>query len=54
MASEKYSEFDVTEVTYKIVNDQGVKAYILTPKDIIPGNHPVVAKFHGGGYVSSS
>jgi cephalosporin-C deacetylase-like acetyl esterase len=54
MVSEKYSRFDVTEVTYKIVNDQGIKAYILIPKDIIPGNYPVVAKFHGGGYVSFS
>ncbi|KFY47981.1 hypothetical protein V495_01705 [Pseudogymnoascus sp. VKM F-4514 (FW-929)] len=52
MDSPKYSKFDVSAVTYKVVNGQDIKAFVLTPKDISTGNHPVVVKFHGGFFVS--
>lgn len=51
MDSPKYSKFDVSAVTYKVVNGQDIKAFVLTPKDIPTGNHPVVVKFHGGFFV---
>jgi cephalosporin-C deacetylase-like acetyl esterase len=54
MDSPKYSKFDVSAVTYKVVNGQDIKAYVLTPKNIPYGKHPIVAKFHGGFFVSSS
>jgi cephalosporin-C deacetylase-like acetyl esterase len=52
MDSPKYSKFDVSSVAYKVVNGQDIKAYVLTPKGITSGNHPIVVKFHGGFFVS--
>lgn len=52
MDSPKYAAFDVSDVTYKVVNGQDIKAYILTPKNLVPGKHPIVVKFHGGFFVS--
>ncbi|KFY45523.1 hypothetical protein V494_00901 [Pseudogymnoascus sp. VKM F-4513 (FW-928)] len=54
MDSPKYSKFDVSAVTYKVVNEQHIQAYVLTPKNISPGNHPIVVKFHGGFFVSGN
>ena len=51
MDSEKYAKFDVSDLTYKVVNGQDIKAFVLTPKGIAPGAHPVVVKFHGGNFV---
>jgi acetyl esterase/lipase len=52
MDSPKYAKFDVSDVTYKVVNEQEIKAYVLTPKGISPGKYPIVVKFHGGYFVS--
>jgi len=54
MYSEFYSGFDVSELTYKVVNNQDIKAFVLVPNGSKPGKHPIVAKFHGGGFVSIS
>ncbi|OBT67671.1 hypothetical protein VE03_03550 [Pseudogymnoascus sp. 23342-1-I1] len=54
MDSPKYSKFDISVVTYKVVNGQDIKAYVLTPKNISSGNHPIVVKFHGGFFVSGN
>lgn len=50
----KYAKFDISEVTYKVVNGQDIKAYVLTPKNISSGKHAIVVKFHGGFFVCSS
>jgi hypothetical protein len=52
MYGDKFAAFDTTEVPYKVVNDQPIKAYIMVPKNDAPGKHPIVAKFHGGFFVS--
>jgi cephalosporin-C deacetylase-like acetyl esterase len=52
MDSEKFSKFDISELTYKVVNNQDIKAYVLTPKTITPGKHPIIVEFHGGFLVS--
>jgi cephalosporin-C deacetylase-like acetyl esterase len=51
MDSPKYAKFDVSDVSYKVVNGHDIKAYVLTPKNISPGKHPIVVKFHGGFFV---
>ena len=50
----KYTKFDVSEITYKTVNQQDIKAYVLVPKKLATSQtaHPVLVKFHGGGLVS--
>jgi len=52
MDSLKYVKFDISKVTYKIVNHQDIELFVLVPKDVLPGKHPVLATFHGGLYVS--
>jgi acetyl esterase/lipase len=54
MDSPLYAKFDISETAYKVVNNQEIKAYVLTPKNISSGKHPVVVKFHGGFFVSFS
>lgn len=52
MDSPKYNNFNISEVAYKVIKGQKINAYVLIPKSINPGLHPVVVKFHGGGFVS--
>jgi cephalosporin-C deacetylase-like acetyl esterase len=52
MNSPKFSDFDISEVTYKVVNGQHIQAFILVPKGLAPGKYPIMAKFHGGFFVS--
>ncbi|KAB8302383.1 hypothetical protein EYC80_005807 [Monilinia laxa] len=54
MDSPKFSQFDVSVVTYKTVQNHNIQTYILIPKNISPGPHPVIVKIHGGGSVSGS
>jgi cephalosporin-C deacetylase-like acetyl esterase len=51
MNSPKFAQFDISEVTYKVFNNQDIKAFIMLPKNTTPGKCPVIAKFHGGGFV---
>jgi hypothetical protein len=54
MDSPKYANFDISEVTYKVVNGQNIQAFVLVPKGLTPGNYPIMGKFHGGFFVSYS
>jgi cephalosporin-C deacetylase-like acetyl esterase len=54
MDSPLYAKFDISKTAYKVVNNQEIKAYVLTPKNISSGKHPIVVKFHGGFFVSFS
>jgi dipeptidyl aminopeptidase/acylaminoacyl peptidase len=53
MNSPKYANFDIAEVSYKIIDGQEIQLYVLTPKNASTGKHPVVAEFHGGWLVCS-
>lgn len=52
MESPKYMRFNVSAVTFKIVHGHEIQAYVLVPKNISPGKHPLLVKIHGGGFVS--
>ncbi|TAQ90289.1 hypothetical protein B7494_g1365 [Chlorociboria aeruginascens] len=54
MDSPKYQNFSISEATYKTVNDHNIKAFILQPKSLQPGNHPVIVKFHGGFFITGA
>lgn len=49
-ASPKFAAFHITDVVYKEVRGVGIPASILVPKDIQPGTHPVMVRWHGGGF----
>ncbi|KAF4313094.1 hypothetical protein GTA08_BOTSDO00111 [Botryosphaeria dothidea] len=48
----KFDFFNVTDVTYKTLDDHPFKVAVLVPKDIDAFKRaPVLVKFHGGGMV---
>lgn len=51
MDSPKYAKFDVSEAAYKVVNTTNISAFVMVPKGISDGQHPIIAKFHGGFFV---
>ncbi|KAA8576810.1 hypothetical protein EYC84_006863 [Monilinia fructicola] len=54
MDSPKFAQFDISVVTFKTVQNHDIQTYILIPKNISPGPHPVIVKIHGGGSVAGS
>lgn len=48
MDSPKYSAFNVSTTTYKIVNGQDIDLSVLIPKTVHTGTRPIIAHFHGG------
>ena len=46
--SSRFSDFNVVDVNYKEVNGTLIPASILIPKDIKPGKHPILVRWHGG------
>ncbi len=52
---DKYARFNVTDATYKTVEDQNIDLTILTPKDLPQGKkHAVMLRFHGGYLVTGA
>ncbi|KAF4632861.1 hypothetical protein G7Y89_g5253 [Cudoniella acicularis] len=48
----KYAKFDVSEATYKVVNEQNIEAFVLVPKGLPHGKYPLLVEFHGGFFVT--
>jgi acetyl esterase/lipase len=48
----RFDSFNVYRIPYKKVGDHEIEVGILVPKDLKPGAHPLIVKFHGGGLVS--
>jgi hypothetical protein len=51
MDDAKYSRFDISEMAYKLFNNQEIPAYILVLKALPSGKYPILATFHGGFHV---
>jgi acetyl esterase/lipase len=49
----KFDKFKVISADYKKVADQGIAVDLLIPSNLSAGLHPVILRFHGGGYVSA-
>ncbi|ESZ97901.1 hypothetical protein SBOR_1713 [Sclerotinia borealis F-4128] len=52
MDSPRFSQFDVSVTTYRTIQNHEIQAYVLIPKNISPGKHPLIVKIHGGGSVA--
>jgi acetyl esterase/lipase len=48
----RFNTFHVHRTPYKTINSHTIEVGILVPKDLKPGKHPLIVKFHGGGLVS--
>ncbi|KAF3010842.1 hypothetical protein E8E13_008872 [Curvularia kusanoi] len=48
----RFDSFDVYRTSYKKVNNQAIDVGLLVPKNLEPGKHPILVKFHGGGLVT--
>jgi acetyl esterase/lipase len=47
----RFDSFKIFRTSYKEVNNQGIDVAVFIPKNLKPGKHPILAKFHGGGLV---
>jgi len=48
----KFEGFNIVSTDYKKVAGQGIAVDLLIPSKLTAGLHPVIVRFHGGGYVS--
>lgn len=51
-SSKKFGAFDIKDADYKSVNGHGIPVSVLTPKDARQGKHPVLVRWHGGGFAT--
>jgi len=49
----KFDGFNIVSTDYKKVAGQGIAVDLLIPSKLAAGSHPVIVRFHGGGYVST-
>lgn len=50
----KLAPFNLHDITYKTVSNTPINATILIPKDIKPGKHPVLVRWHGGYLIAGA
>lgn len=50
-AATRFDSFTIYRTSYKKIGDHSIEAGVLVPKDLKPGKHPLLVKFHGGGLV---
>ncbi|RAR03038.1 alpha/beta-hydrolase [Stemphylium lycopersici] len=48
----RFDSFNVYKTSYKKIGEHEIGVAVLVPKDLKPGKHPVMVKFHGGGLVT--
>ncbi|CBX95999.1 hypothetical protein IAQ61_004821 [Plenodomus lingam] len=48
----RFDSFHVYRTSYKNIGPHAIDVGILVPKDLKPGSHPLLVKFHGGGLVT--
>lgn len=48
----KLERFHIKDIVYKEVNGHPIPASVLIPKNVQPGKHPVMVRWHGGGFVT--
>jgi hypothetical protein len=47
-----FDSFNIHTTPYKKIGDYEIEVSILIPKELKPGKHPLIVKWHGGGLVS--
>ena len=50
--SSKFAAFDVKDVSYAEVKGNPTPASVLVPKNLSPGGHPIMVRWHGGGFAT--
>jgi cephalosporin-C deacetylase-like acetyl esterase len=51
-AATRFDSFNFYRTSYKKIGDHEIEVNVLVPKNIVPGKHPLMVKWHGGGLVS--
>ena len=46
--SPKFKAYNLIDIEYKAVDGISIPATVLVPKDVNPGKHPVLVRWHGG------
>lgn len=52
LSLERLGPCSIKNVTYKTLNGKALEASIVTPRNLGPGSHPVMVRWHGGGLVN--
>lgn len=51
--SQKFTNFNILQAAYKVVDGHEIRADLIIPKSLATASKaPVIARFHGGGLVS--
>ncbi|KAF2648428.1 alpha/beta-hydrolase [Lophiostoma macrostomum CBS 122681] len=53
-AATRFETFDLHRTSYKRIGDHEIEVNILVPKEISPGKHPLIVKWHGGGLTTGT
>lgn len=48
----KFTNFNILQAVYKVVDGHEIRANLIFPRSISTGKAPVIVHFHGGGLVS--
>ncbi|KAF1937955.1 alpha/beta-hydrolase [Clathrospora elynae] len=51
VAANRFDSFNHYRTSYKKIGDHEIDVGILVPKNLKPGEHPLIVKFHGGGLI---
>ncbi|PSN68279.1 alpha/beta-hydrolase [Corynespora cassiicola Philippines] len=49
-----FKDFNLLTAKYKHVDDTSIDVDVLVPKGLPKGEHPIIARFHGGAFTSGS
>jgi acetyl esterase/lipase len=50
----RFDSFHVFRTSFKKIGIYDIEVGILVPKDLKPGKHPIIVKYHGGGLVRNA
>ena len=53
-AIERSKLFNCFGSSYKVIHGHAITVDVQIPKNVKPGKHPLLVRFHGGGLVRSS
>ncbi|KAF2478202.1 alpha/beta-hydrolase [Lindgomyces ingoldianus] len=53
-AANRFDTFNIYSTSYKKIGGHEIEVNVIVPKNIKPGKHPLIVKFHGGSLVTGT
>lgn len=54
LQSPRFSRFNITTTSYKIINGQAIPVHVFIPKTLSTTSPPIIARFHGGFLITGA